>query len=81
MLNMLNFRVPEECSESVALLIDTCLLDDPDQRPTARELVDKLSKAAQEGASGARARGSKRSSVVGTGSPTARQCPAAISLL
>ncbi len=65
----------------MAQLIDTCLLDDPDQRPTARELVDKLSKAAQEGASGARPRSSKRSSVVGTRSPAARQCSAALRML
>ena len=70
----LAFRVPEECSETVAQLIDSCLLDDPDQRPTARDLVHKLGKAAQEGASGARPR-SKRSSVVSMSSPVAQWCP------
>ena len=57
----------------MAQLIDACLLDDPDQRPTARELVDKLGKAAQEGASGARPR-SKRASVVGISSTWAPKC-------
>ena len=56
-------RVPDECSESVASLIAACLDDDPDRRPTARELVDCLSKAAQEGLAEGRTR-SRRSSMV-----------------
>jgi hypothetical protein len=32
-------RVREECSEIVASLIESCLQDDPKQRPTASEIV------------------------------------------
>ena len=67
-LSRAHCRVPEECSDSIAAMVAACLLDDPDQRPTARDLVDKLSKAAQEGASGGRSR-SKRPSVVGRAQP------------
>ena len=56
-------RVPDECSETVASLIAACLQDDPDSRPTARELVDCLSKAAQEGVAGARPRARRPSAV------------------
>ena len=56
-------RVPEECSESVARLIARCLHDDPDTRPTAKELVGLLAQAAQEGMQGARPRTRQRSTV------------------
>ena len=57
-------RVPEECSRTVASLITACLVDDPDCRPTARELVDSLSKVVQEGAAAARIRAARRPSAV-----------------
>jgi len=47
----------------VARLIARCLLDDPDARPTARELVGLLAQAAQEGSQATRARDRRLSSV------------------
>lgn len=37
-------RVPEECPQEIADLIDSCLLTDPKLRPTAQEALDVLAK-------------------------------------
>lgn len=35
-------RIPEECPEEIALLMEQCLEQDPDSRPTARAIVERL---------------------------------------
>ena len=36
------FRVPEECPREVADVITSCLDENPTNRPTARQIVDRL---------------------------------------
>ena len=36
-------RVPEECPQATADVVEQCLHEDADVRPSAREIVDKLS--------------------------------------
>ncbi|KAK9829623.1 hypothetical protein WJX72_006940 [[Myrmecia] bisecta] len=45
-------KVPEECPVAIAQLIDDCLELDPANRPTARELFDRLRDAYEEGEGG-----------------------------
>ena len=35
-------RCPEECPEAVQQLMDECLHQEPDMRPTARQILDLL---------------------------------------
>ena len=35
-------RVPEECPQSVATIVSDCTDEDPDKRPSAREVVERL---------------------------------------
>ena len=36
-------RVPEECTQEVADIIEACLKTDPDLRPTASTVLEQLS--------------------------------------
>lgn len=36
-------RVPEECPQATADVVEQCLHEDADVRPSARDIVDKLS--------------------------------------
>ena len=40
---LLHNRVPEECPQATADVVEQCLHEDADVRPSAREIVDKLS--------------------------------------
>ncbi len=39
---MRNLKVPQECPEEINDLINSCLAEDPTDRPSAREAYDKL---------------------------------------
>ncbi len=39
---LLQCRVPEECPQWVADLISECMSEAPDERPTSREIYQKL---------------------------------------
>ena len=41
-------RVPEQCPEAVADLVDACTREDPQQRPTMQEVYHILKAAANE---------------------------------
>ena len=36
-------RVPEECPQATADVVEQCLHEDPNVRPSAREIVERLS--------------------------------------
>ena len=36
------YRVPEECPQEVADVIASCLDENPENRPTARRVIDQL---------------------------------------
>lgn len=42
-------RVPDECPQEVADLIGRCMALDPDQRPTAKQLMLELEELSQRG--------------------------------
>ena len=45
---MRQLRVPEECPWEVADLVLQCMHEVPTQRPTARELVERLTQLQQQ---------------------------------
>ena len=43
-----NLRCPEECPHEVAALIDQCCLPEPEDRPSARDIIRILQTSTKE---------------------------------